>query len=107
MKKLSDILQYDARISLLWFTMLRNFGALLALTHIEACTMYFLARLHNFDEKTWLGPVVADMDGLDRYVTSLYLVSLILCLHVGDAAPNHSCSDDWLFLSNALAGSLL
>lgn len=75
MKKLSDILQYDARISLLWFTMLRNFAVTLALTHIEACIMYFLARLHNFDENTWLGPLVADMDGYDRYVTSLYLVS--------------------------------
>lgn len=37
MKKLSDVLQYDARISLLWFTMLRNFAAVLACTHIEAC----------------------------------------------------------------------
>jgi hypothetical protein len=78
MKKLSDILQYDARVSLLWFTMLRNFGAVLALTHIEACVMYFLARLHGFDDNTWLGPLVAAMDGLDRYVTSLYLVSLII-----------------------------
>jgi hypothetical protein len=76
MKKLSDVLQYDARVSLLWFTMLRNFAAVLAVTHIEACTMYFLARLHRFDENTWLGPLVSDMDGLDRYVTSLYLVSL-------------------------------
>ena len=75
MKKLSDILQYDARISLLWFTMLRNFAAVMACTHIEACIMYFLARLHGFDENTWLGPLVMDMDGFDRYVTSLYLVS--------------------------------
>ncbi len=75
MKKLSDILQYDARVSLLWFTMLRNFSAVLACTHIEACIMYFLARLHGFDDNTWLGPLVGNMDGFDRYVASLYLVS--------------------------------
>lgn len=81
MKKLSDILQYDARVSLLWFTMLRNFAAVLACTHIEACIMYFLARLHGFDTNTWLGPLVGDMDGFDRYVASLYLVSYIACIH--------------------------
>ena len=72
MSKLSYMLQYDARISLLWFTLLRNGLAVISFTHFEACSMYFLARLRNFDETTWLGPIVESMTGFDRYITSLY-----------------------------------
>ena len=76
MGKLSDMLQYDPRVSLLWFTLIRNFAAVLALTHIEACFMYFLARYHDFGEDTWLGPLVEDMTGSSRYIVSLYWVRL-------------------------------
>lgn len=72
MKKLSDILQYDGRVSLLWFTLLRNFAAVFGATHVEACVMYFLARLRNFDETTWIGPLVTDSTGFQRYIMSLY-----------------------------------
>jgi hypothetical protein len=33
LKKLSDILQYDGHISFLWFTLLRNFSAVLLVAH--------------------------------------------------------------------------
>jgi hypothetical protein len=74
MKRLSDLLQYNARVSLLWFTLTRNLAAVLFTTHLAACSMYFLARLRNFDDDTWLGPLTRghDMTGFDRYVTSLY-----------------------------------
>jgi CRP-like cAMP-binding protein len=91
MKKLSDVLQYDARVSLLWFTLLRNFGAVLACTHIEACSMYYLARLHDFGEDTWLGPKVADMTGFDRYVASLYFsITTFATVGYGDWSMSNS-----------------
>eukprot|EP00934_Nitzschia_sp_Nitz4_P006676 Nitzschia sp. Nitz4//scaffold130_size63480//11956//14232//NITZ4_006241-RA/size63480-processed-gene-0.76-mRNA-1//1//CDS//3329535165//6666//frame0 len=96
MKKLSDILQYDARVSLLGFTMLRNFAALLAVTHLEACSMYFLARLHDFSGDTWLGPLVNDMSGFDRYVTSLYWSIVTFCtVGYGDFAPANAVERLW------------
>ena len=73
MRRLSEALQYDARVSLIYFTLLRNFAVVLSCAHTEACCMYFLARLYDFGENTWLGPLVQNMTGLDRYVTALYL----------------------------------
>lgn len=75
-RQLSEILQYNARVSLLWFTLVRNLTAVVALTHIEACFMYFLARLRGFDETTWLGPLVLNMTGFRRYVIALYWVRI-------------------------------
>jgi hypothetical protein len=73
MVPLSDMLQYNSRISLIWFTLARNFAVLLTVNHISACAMYFLARSKDFDhEATWLGPVVSSMNGFERYVVSLY-----------------------------------
>lgn len=96
MKKLSDILQYDSRVSLLWYTLIRNFAALFALTHMEACFMYFLARLHGFDEDTWLGPLVYQMTGFDRYVTSLYWSIVTFCtVGYGDFSPSNSVEQIW------------
>jgi len=85
MKKLSDLLQYDTRVSLLWFTLLRNFAATFSVTHVEACVMYFLARYHDFDADTWLGPHLADLSttspdtAFDRYITSLYWSIVTFC----------------------------
>lgn len=88
MKKLSDTLQYNARVSLLWFTLARNIGATIACTHIEACGMYFLARLNDFEEATWLGPKVHGMSGFARYITALYLNVTTFCtVGYGDFAP--------------------
>ena len=79
MKKLADILQYNAHVSLVYFTLLRNFGAVLGLSHCAACSMYFLARLKDFDDGTWLGPDVVNLSGIDRYVTSLYWAVTTFC----------------------------
>lgn len=96
LRKLSTFLQYDARVSLFWFTLTRNFAAVLALTHMEACLMYFLARLRDFDEETWLGPLVTDMTGFDRYVTSLYWSIVTFCtVGYGDFSPSNSIEQIW------------
>mmetsp|Transcript_23029 Transcript_23029/g.34909 ORF Transcript_23029/g.34909 Transcript_23029/m.34909 type:complete len:656 (+) Transcript_23029:395-2362(+) len=78
MKELAHYLHSKSTISLLWYTLLRNFGVTMALTHVEACSMYFLARYHGFDETTWLGPLLAEST-FERYVTSLYWSIVTFC----------------------------
>mmetsp|Transcript_18429 Transcript_18429/g.27312 ORF Transcript_18429/g.27312 Transcript_18429/m.27312 type:complete len:742 (-) Transcript_18429:150-2375(-) len=91
LKELAHFLHYESRVSLLWFTLLRNFGVTLALTHVEACIMYFLARYHGFDENTWLGPLITDMTGFERYVTSLYWSIVTFCtVGYGDFTSKNS-----------------
>jgi hypothetical protein len=46
--------------------------AVLFVTNFAACTFYWLARLEEFGENTWLGPMVADLSGIERYIISLY-----------------------------------
>ena len=88
MKKLSDELQYNATVSLLSFTLLRNFYVVMLCAHCQACCMYFLARLHGFDDDTWLGPIVHDMTGFDRYITSFYWSITTFCtVGYGDFSP--------------------
>jgi hypothetical protein len=88
LKPLSDRLQYSARVSLLAFTLLRNLAAVLVVTHAAACSMYFLARLHQFDDHTWLGPAVQNMTVLQCYVTSLYWSVVTFCtVGYGDFSP--------------------
>lgn len=95
-KKLSNLLQYDARVSLLWFTLIRNFAVVMVFTHAEACIMYFLARLESFDETTWLGPLVADMTGFQRYITSLYWSIVTFCtVGYGDFSPSNALEQIW------------
>mmetsp|Transcript_9128 Transcript_9128/g.17196 ORF Transcript_9128/g.17196 Transcript_9128/m.17196 type:complete len:487 (+) Transcript_9128:474-1934(+) len=95
LKKFSDIMQYDGHVSFLWFTMLRNAAAVLAFAHWEACTMYYIARLHDFNEDTWLGPLVTsegdDKSTFDLYLTSLYLSVVTFCtVGYGDFSPVNS-----------------
>lgn len=72
-KQLFDILQYDTRISLMWLTLIRNFGAALVWTHFAACTMFFIAKQFGFDDDTtWIGSQVFGLNEFERYVTSLY-----------------------------------
>ena len=89
MSKLSEILQYNARVSLLWFTLLRNFAVVLSCAHVEACSMYFIARLYNFGEDTWLGPLhTENLTILDRYVTALYMsIVTFATVGYGDYSP--------------------
>lgn len=72
LKKLFHDLQYNSHISLMGFTLIRNFSVALFVTHFSACVMYFLARLEDFSEDTWLGPLVLDLNDFERYCTSLY-----------------------------------
>ena len=72
MKKLFYDLQYNSRISLMAFTLIRNFSVALFVTHFSACIMYLLARLQEFSDITWLGPLVFELSGFERYCTSLY-----------------------------------
>jgi hypothetical protein len=72
MKRLFHDLQYNSHISLMTFTLIRNFSVALFVTHFSACIMYLLARLEEFSENTWLGPLVFDLTGFARYSTSLY-----------------------------------
>jgi len=87
--KLSADLRYNARVSLLAFTLLRNFAVVVISCHFQACCMYFLARLHDFDEFTWLGPIVHDSEtGFERYITSLYWSITTFCtVGYGDFSP--------------------
>ncbi|KAG7349409.1 ankyrin repeat domain protein [Nitzschia inconspicua] len=95
LKKLSDIMQFDGHISFLWFTLIRNFAAVLLVAHWEACTMYFLARLKDLSEDTWLGPLVAEggeaQTTFDLYLTSLYLSVVTFCtVGYGDFSPHNA-----------------
>ena len=67
------ILQYSTKISLMSLTLMRNFSAALVWTHLGACVMYFIARQFDFDpDNTWLGSLVSELNGFERYCTSLY-----------------------------------
>jgi Ion transport protein len=100
LKPLSDVIQYNPRISLIWFTLLRNLAVFWFTTHFSACAMYFLARLHNFNDDTWLGPLMLDSEndwskdaysGYDRYVIALYWsVVTFVTVGYGDFAPRNS-----------------
>ena len=65
--------------------------AVLLLTHVEACVMYYIARLDKFSEDTWLGPLVQDYDGVQRYVSTLYFCIVTFCtVGYGDYAPHNA-----------------
>lgn len=123
-------LQYNAHISLMYFTLLRNgkfesrhveqhsnhgfqdtiqcensqcrtflcchelLGLVcLFVSNFAACAMYYLARLEDFDDETWLGPLVNDLTGVERYIISLYWSVTTFttgeCLH-GEHAHSYS-----------------
>jgi hypothetical protein len=73
MKQLFDILQYNPHVSLLMLTLLRNFGFAILWSHFAACIFYFIARMQDFDsDTTWIGGSIEDLNGAERYITSLY-----------------------------------
>jgi hypothetical protein len=58
--------------------------------------MFFLARLNDFDENTWLGPLVFEMNGVERYVVSLYWsVVTFATVGYGDFSPVSSAERIW------------
>ena len=91
LKPLSDSLQYNARISLMWFTLIRNLAVAFMLTHFSACIMYFLARLEEFDDETWLGPLVNELSGFERYMYSLYWSIVVRSLSLLSGRNSPSC----------------
>lgn len=87
--KFSYKLRWDSRVSLLVYTMIRNFAAVVVNCHFQACTMYFLARLRQFDDTTWLGPHIHSMESsFETYVTAFYLcVTTFATVGYGDFSP--------------------
>lgn len=78
--KFADDLQYDARVGLLMYTLVRDFMVVVISCHFQACVMYFLARYDRFDDGTWLGPRVhRDEGSLGAYVTSFYMCVTTFC----------------------------
>lgn len=84
----------------------------LVFAHLEACLMYFLARLNNLDESTWLGPLLHDgtntnthtnttdyattMTVLEQYITALYWSIVTFCtVGYGDFAPRNALEQIW------------
>jgi len=81
-----EMLQYSSRISLLWLTLIRDFGAALMWTHFAACTMFFIARQSNFED-TWLVPEPFESN-FDLYLTSLYWsIVTFTTVGYGDYSP--------------------
>lgn len=109
MKKFSDDLRYNARVNLITFTLLRNFGVVVISCHCQACTMYFLARLQNFDEYTWMGPVHDRETDYERYITALYMAITTFCtVGYGDFAPvnlNEKLIGSFFMLLNIVLGA--
>ncbi len=65
--------QYSTKISLMWLTLIRNFTGAFVWTHVNACIMYFIAKLFDFDPiTTWIGDSLEGMSMFERYVTALY-----------------------------------
>ena len=97
MKQLFDILQFNTHVSLIWLTILRNIAAALVWTHFSACVMYFIARQLNFDgDTTWIGGSFSDMQGFERYLTSLYWsVVTFTTVGYGDFSPVHWAEQIW------------
>jgi hypothetical protein len=66
-------LQYNPRVSLMWLTLLRNFGFAVLWSHFSACIFFFIARQYDFDpDRSWIGGSIGSMDGSEKYLTSLY-----------------------------------
>jgi hypothetical protein len=89
--KFQDFLQYNPRISFMTFTLVRNIAATLSASHFWACGIYYLARLREFDDTTWLGPLVRNFNGLERFVVSLYWsVVTFATVGYGDFSPTNA-----------------
>ena len=66
-------IKYSRKISLVSYTLIRNYSAAVFWCHLWACIMYFISRQYSFDEEnTWIGSMHADMTAFDRYILSLY-----------------------------------
>lgn len=79
--------EYSSHVSLLWLTLIRNFGAALLWSHFAACVMYFIARQSGFQD-SWLEEPPSSDTLFDSYVTSLYWsVVTFATVGYGDFSP--------------------
>jgi hypothetical protein len=78
--KFADDCRYDANVSLLVYTLIRDFAVVVISCHFQACVMYYLARIYHFDDSTWLGPLVHSKESsLEAYVTAFYMCVTTFC----------------------------
>ena len=78
--KFADDCRYDASVSLLVYTLIRDFAVVVISCHFQACVMYYLARIYHFDDSTWLGPLVHSKESsLEGYVTAFYMCVTTFC----------------------------
>eukprot|EP00539_Tryblionella_compressa_P013571 CAMPEP_0178830600 /NCGR_PEP_ID=MMETSP0746-20121128/9006_1 /TAXON_ID=913974 /ORGANISM="Nitzschia punctata, Strain CCMP561" /LENGTH=815 /DNA_ID=CAMNT_0020492771 /DNA_START=59 /DNA_END=2506 /DNA_ORIENTATION=- len=86
--KCFEWMQYSDKISLMWYTMIRNFGGALVWTHLAACTMFYIARQQDFQD-TWLEP--GTETNFELYLTSLYWsIVTFTTVGYGDFSPVNS-----------------
>lgn len=113
--KFSDDLRWDARVSLLMYTMIRNLTLVLFNCHLQACTFYFLARLYHFDKSTWIGPhrriIDSNSEELEAYVTALYMcVTTFATVGYGDYTPRSTVEKtvgSYFMISNIALGAYI
>jgi hypothetical protein len=96
-KKLFDDLQWNTKVSFIWFTLVRNFGFALIWTHFSACVMFFIAKQMAYDpENIWIGEQIRELDEFDLYVRSLYWsVVTFATVGYGDFSPANTPEQIW------------
>ncbi|KAG7368625.1 ion transport protein [Nitzschia inconspicua] len=82
-----QVTQYSSKISLLWYTMVRDFGGAIMWTHFAACMMFFIARQRDFQD-SWLEAPADTETNFDLYVTSQYWsIVTFVTVSYGDFSP--------------------
>lgn len=88
-RELIHKLQYSSKVSLMWLTLIRNFGYGFLWSHFAACCLFFISRQSGHDEEnTWIGGDIPNLNVAQQYVTSLYWsVTTFATVGYGDYSP--------------------